>query len=246
MSILNQMQNDITNKQTTTAKLVYLDVNDLIANPLNKDRILHDVNLFAENIRSLGLQQPIVVTKKEGKNIIVTGHKRASAIAMIVEKGLTYSFNGKELQDEIPAFIIDVKSEFNERLALLQSNAFNDETRDEKVVRAKEAESLYEILVAEGKKPVGLKRDWIQSQTGYSARSVQDYLKEDLGNAVIAENINDTKEEKKASFNKILSNVKKMNKTISDIDLNNLEASQKQLILDHLDSLVDTIHELTS
>lgn len=224
------MQNETTQNMGKQAKLSYVDIYKLKENPLNQHRELKDVELLAMNILSGGLQQPIVI---KPDYTIITGHKRTSAIKQICDEGKSYLFNGRECIDEIPAFIVKFEDELQERLGVLQSNAHNDETKEEKIIRTKEAEEIYEMLCERNRKPVGLKRKWIAGITGYSERSVQDYLtQEDPHSKSI-------KEPKKLTVQSVIKKVKTMNDWLSELDLSELGVDE---LMDAEEVLRDAIN----
>lgn len=250
MTMLNELTNEITRDATKKGKLIYLDPRRCKPNPLNGDRKMKDINELSLNILEGGLQQPIVVRELEGSQdfMIITGHRRNLAILKIIDEGSSYYFNGRVCDDEIPAFVISAADEVDERLKVIQSNSFLEEAREDKIVRTKEAEKIYDLLVSEGKKPKGLKRAWISSITGYSERSVQDYMSLCDMNSETNGTINkiDDKNEQSEQtyFDKLLRKVDKFEEMISRIKIENLSNNEADVIASKISDLSDIFKQL--
>ncbi|MGB4984226.1 MAG: ParB/RepB/Spo0J family partition protein [Erysipelotrichaceae bacterium] len=175
MEILKDMLNDKSLSEAKLGKTIYVNTADLKENEFNKNREIKDVELLAENILSLCLQQPLVVKPENDKYVIITGHRRYRAIKQIIDSGKEYSYNGKWLSKTIPVVVLDTNNSIEEELAILQSNAHNEDDLKEKKRRVQKALELYEKMVP---KPIGRKNEWVASITGYSSRSIADYIKE--------------------------------------------------------------------
>lgn len=79
----------VSNSDTGREQIEYIDV-DLLDKDPNNFYQLSDMDALADNIATVGLQQPIRV--RDGKNghaVIVSGHRRAAAIRKLVEEGRT-------------------------------------------------------------------------------------------------------------------------------------------------------------
>ena len=134
---------------------------------------MQEIEQLAQNIKECGLLHPITLyRKKDGRYMILSGERRYRAMKWNYE-------NGDERWEEIPS-IIKV-TELNEReiRRLLRRGNANREClpKDLKIKIVKESLDDYLKLKSEGAiKPGTLKRDWISMDTGFSSRSVQDYL----------------------------------------------------------------------
>lgn len=79
----------VSNSDTGREQIEYIDV-DLLDNDQNNFYQLSDLDALADNIATVGLQQPIRVRDGEnGHVVIVSGHRRTAAIRKLVEEGRT-------------------------------------------------------------------------------------------------------------------------------------------------------------
>ena len=79
----------VSNSDTGREQIEYIDV-DLLDSDLNNFYRLSDLDQLADNIATIGLQQPIRVRDGEnGHVVIVSGHRRAAAIRKLVAEGRT-------------------------------------------------------------------------------------------------------------------------------------------------------------
>lgn len=79
----------VSNSDTGREQIEYIDV-DLLDKDPNNFYQLSDMDALADNIATVGLQQPIRVRDGEnGHVVIVSGHRRTAAIRKLVEEGRT-------------------------------------------------------------------------------------------------------------------------------------------------------------
>lgn len=79
----------VSESGTGREQIEYIDV-DLLDNDQNNFYQLSDLDALADNIATVGLQQPIRVRDGEnGHAVIVSGHRRVAAIRKLVEDGRT-------------------------------------------------------------------------------------------------------------------------------------------------------------
>lgn len=134
---------------------------------------MQEIEQLAQNIKECGLLHPITLYRKsDGRYMILSGERRYRAMLLNYE-------HGDERWEEIPAIIKATELSEREIRRLLRRGNANRESlsKDLKLNIVKESQEDYLILKSEGKiQPGTLKRDWISMDTGFSARSVQDYL----------------------------------------------------------------------
>lgn len=134
---------------------------------------MQEIEQLAQNIKECGLLHPITLyRKKDGRYMILSGERRYRAMKWNYE-------NGDERWEEVPAII--KATELNEReiRRLLRRGNANRESlpKELKIEIVKESLADYLKSKSDGTiKPGTLKRDWISMDTGFSSRSVQDYL----------------------------------------------------------------------
>ena len=86
---LKTLAQPVSNSDTGREQIEYIDV-DLLDKDQNNFYRLSDLDALADNIATVGLQQPIRV--RDGENdhvVIVSGHRRTVAIRKLVEEGRT-------------------------------------------------------------------------------------------------------------------------------------------------------------
>ena len=86
---LKTLAQPVSNSDTGREQIEYIDV-DLLDKDQNNFYQLSDLDSLADNIATVGLQQPIRVRDGEnGHVVIVSGHRRTAAIRKLVEEGRT-------------------------------------------------------------------------------------------------------------------------------------------------------------
>lgn len=86
---LKTLAQPVSNSDTGREQIEYIDV-DLLDKDQNNFYRLSDLDALADNIATVGLQQPIRVRDGEnGHVVIVSGHRRTAAIRKLVEEGRT-------------------------------------------------------------------------------------------------------------------------------------------------------------
>ena len=86
---LKTLAQPVSNSDTGREQIEYIDV-DLLDKDQNNFYQLSDLDTLADNIATVGLQQPIRVRDGEnGHVVIVSGHRRTAAIRKLVEEGRT-------------------------------------------------------------------------------------------------------------------------------------------------------------
>lgn len=134
---------------------------------------MQEIEQLAQNISECGLLHPITVYRKnDGRYMILSGERRYRAMLLNYE-------SGDERWEEIPAIIKSTELNDREIRRFLRRGNANRESlsKDLKIKIVKESLEDYYEQKSEGKiLPGVLKRDWIAMDTGFSARSVQDYL----------------------------------------------------------------------
>lgn len=86
---LKTLAQPVSNSDTGREQIEYIDV-DLLDKDQNNFYQLSDLDALADNIATVGLQQPIRVRDgQDGHVVIVSGHRRTAAIRKLVEEGRT-------------------------------------------------------------------------------------------------------------------------------------------------------------
>lgn len=128
----------VSNSDTGREQIEYIDV-DLLDKDQNNFYQLSDLDALADNIATVGLQQPIRVRDGEnGHVVIVSGHRRTAAIRKLVEEGRT------DLR-EVPC--IRERGEASPALQELRLIYANSATRDLSSAEiSRQAEKVRELL----------------------------------------------------------------------------------------------------
>lgn len=135
---LKTLAQPVSNPDTGREQIEYIDV-DLLDNDQNNFYQLSDLDALADNIATVGLQQPIRVRDGEnGHVVIVSGHRRTAAIRKLVEEGRT------DLR-EVPC--IRERGEASPALQELRLIYANSSTRDLSSAEiSRQAEKVRELL----------------------------------------------------------------------------------------------------
>ncbi len=164
------------------------------------------IESLAENIADIGLLEPLVVTDLGiGKYLILSGHRRYNAHKYLIEQ------KGLEEFEDIACRIVSFEDEDEELVALIASNAVRSFSLEDKILITKMAERHYDLLIARNKRPKGRKREWISSMTGFSARSIQDYLSDYP--TKLTSNVSEKENKEKKPYD-ITKEVTKLQKTV--------------------------------
>lgn len=95
-------------------EIIYLLLSDIVV----KDQIrkeFKDIDMLAASIRELGLQNPLVVTKKDGEFVLNQGERRYRALALLVEQGFSEF-------DRVPCHVIDFDNDEHEFMRQFSEN----------------------------------------------------------------------------------------------------------------------------
>lgn len=135
---LKTLAQPVSNSDTGREQIEYIDVDLLDKDPDNFYQ-LSDLDALADNIATVGLQQPIRVRDGEnGHVVIVSGHRRTAAIRKLVEEGRT------DLRD-VPC--IRERGEASPALQELRLIYANSSTRDLSSAEiSRQAEKVRELL----------------------------------------------------------------------------------------------------
>lgn len=135
---LKTLAQPVSNSDTGREQIEYIDV-DLLDKDQNNFYQLSDLDALADNIATVGLQQPIRVRDGEnGHVVIVSGHRRTAAIRKLVEEGRT------DLR-EVPC--IRERGEASPALQELRLIYANSATRDMSSAEiSQQAEKVRELL----------------------------------------------------------------------------------------------------
>lgn len=256
-SMLNSVMGEMLNTSTkTTAKLIYVEVDELKINPLNpipdskleKQRVIE----MAESIKEGGLIQPIVAEIVQGEKVIISGNTRWKAISLLTEQNISYRFLQKELDGEIPVLIMPSSEDETENIiAQLRSNRYRQLTKEEREEIVIKAHECYQIQCDQGKRPKGREREWITMLTGISDGTVKTILSE-LNQTTADSSINESEElgqiapekEKASEAIKLSKKITALIKNLDKIDFDQYDEEEKGLLEIKLKELLTTIESL--
>ena len=159
-------------------KVIYVDVNELRNNELNRFEI-QDIAELAENIHENGLLEPLQGIKaSDGSVVLLSGHRRYAAIMRLLEQGDEVSYAGKVLDRELPVILMQENDPLEQRALILSYNAYRTMTKEERKKIILEAHDIYKESCAVGRRPEGREREWITAMTGISDGTVGKVLAE--------------------------------------------------------------------
>ena len=250
MGLLTDKENGLLNEtslaEARKAKVVYLDLDDIKQYEWNiwtpDDR---EIEHRMENIKEVGLLQPLLVMKTEEGIMLNSGHKRYLAIRKLTDQGTPYKYMGKELFGQVPCqFINDFADEELFDLIAICSNAHHPDSRQEKREKVWRLHKLYQTLVERNKKPEGREREWITSMTGISDGTVKNLLAEFNSTEEPTGELPIQEEKPKDTNKEITGKLDRMNKYLSKVDLGVLTPLERQNLNELLRSVQETLEEL--
>ena len=166
--VIGEMLND-TSKDMRYKRIFIYDIDPCEYNMYP----IQEIEQLAQNISECGLLHPITLYRKaDGRYMILSGERRYRAMLLNYEKG-------DERWEEIQAIVKMQELTMREIRRFVRRGNANRETlpKELKLQIVREALLDYQQTKEEGLIPTGtLKREWIAMDTGFSARSVQDYL----------------------------------------------------------------------
>ena len=154
---------DVSDSGTGREQIEYISLSLIDEDPNNFYQ-LTDIPLLADNISLCGLQQPIRVRqKKDGRYIIVSGHRRRAALDMLVA-------DGYEQWKEAPCIVErDSISPTLQQLRLIYANANTRKMSNAELgEQAEQVEKLLYQLKEEGYDFPGRMRDHVAEAVGAS------------------------------------------------------------------------------
>ena len=164
---------DMLNRSSKRRKKMMLSVDELVPSPENRNYPMMDLDELAASLRMNGQEQPLIVTPREdGRYDILSGERRYRAALINIELGY-------DQFEELECIINDNElSPLERRVKVRIANVHRENIPiKNKLLITRECLNDYEEAKAAGMIPSGtLKRDWISQQTGFSPRSVQDYM----------------------------------------------------------------------
>ena len=167
--------------EAAKGRVTAIDYYLLKENKLNSIYSQEDIDLLKGNIEEFQLSQPIIVRKNNDNSyMILSGHRRYKACRKIFAENKSLFFFDKEYINQIPC-IVDNKqyrSEDDEFLAIVSSNASRVLSADERKKIYLKLKEIYDRKCAVGERPKGKEREVISSWMGVTDRTVQNYKKE--------------------------------------------------------------------
>lgn len=169
MSYINPLINRDSNEEKKKTKIVRVLLEELNKNINNHHYPLSDIESLAENIKEVGLLDPLLVYRNEdGDYIILSGHRRFEALKMLAHQGY-------EDYSEVSCKVVEVENVNQEIEILVSANAQRQWSVDEKMSLVGWLSEFYDQLDDE-RRPPGRKRRTLSVWTNFSERSIQDYL----------------------------------------------------------------------
>ena len=233
---------------TDEYEVKFIEIDKIKDNKDNKERTddflkrNEDIESFKMNLLTFGQLEPIIIKDLGGDRYkIISGHYRKYCMSELFKEGKEVSYKGRKLFGKIACIIeSEDKDTDSEQLKLIASNARNNSVR-EKIYRTKMAMDIWQKKI-DAKEDVDPNRNrYIAMVTGYSERSVQDYIneikREKEGGSESQKTDLYKGEEAKAKATKmpikeVISSIKKLNKIFQENgaeDLEYYELSFKEL-----------------
>ncbi len=161
---LSEVLKDVSGPDTGKQQIRYIPLDQIDPDPDNFYS-LDGLNELAGSIEMLGLQQPLLVRPaKDGRFVVISGHRRRAALMLIRDGG------SQQFADGIPC-IVDY-SEASDALRELKLIMANSDTRKmssaDQNTQAERIEDLLRQLEDEGFEFPGRLRDWVAKLSGMS------------------------------------------------------------------------------
>lgn len=160
---LSELLKDVSDSGTNREQIEYIKLDQLDEDPNNFYQ-LSAIDELASNIELCGLQQPIRVRRQgSGRYMIVSGHRRRAAVAMLAQEN-------SEKWAEVPCIIeTDEVSPALQQLRLIYANAHTRKMSAAEIDRqAEEVTNLLYKLKEEGYEFPGRMRDHVAKAVGIS------------------------------------------------------------------------------
>ncbi len=229
--MLDNLLNDISKKEISKNKLKEIHYQDIILNDKNHYP-QNEIELLKYSILEVGQLKPVLVKEIENdKYMIIDGERRYRAIRTLIEHKLVKI-------ETVLCKVEIVRDELHELDILEHANAYRQYTKEQKIELVERLSNQYDERKKKGQKMWCRKREWIATRTGFSERSVQDYLteKEKVGKIAHLENKEKSTNEK---VSKIVNQLDKINENVSAI-IEQLDDAQ----IKQIKSAFDAIHEI--
>ncbi|MCI6272705.1 MAG: ParB N-terminal domain-containing protein [Erysipelotrichaceae bacterium] len=250
MSILNDMVMETDLELGKKGRVIYLDIDAIIPNELNMFTT-EDIELLAENIKEEGLLQPLIVYKENGKNKLHTGHRRFMALNNLVEKGINYSYFGKDITGKAPVIYTynNDKDEIELKVSMIRSNSYRQLNNEEKNNLINTTLEYVNYLEENGKKPKGRTREIVAEITGISLNYIQTYLteKNKVNNLVLEKEESKSLEQDKSTETKLKKFVKKLDKLSEEalkIEFEEVSFEEHELLKDAIEDLKNSLDKI--
>lgn len=151
-------------------------IDEVIPNPLNVYNTGGYLDL-AGNISLHGLEEPLKVIRKQGTNVLLSGHTRLEALRYMISHDMTYTYNNEDITGMVPVIEVpEFKSEIDEQLAIIASNYQRVLTDLDKENLINRCLIILEDLEKEGRRPSGRTADLIGSMVHLPPFYIKNYL----------------------------------------------------------------------
>lgn len=170
---MKDVVSNMLNEKSKRRKRIMVSIDDLVPSAENKNYPMIEIENLAESLRNNGQINPLIICPRTDERYdILSGERRYRAAKLNCEQG--YS-DWEDLE-----CIIDDRdlSQFQRRCSIRLANCQRESIPIEnKIEIVRECMNDYQYAKKQELIPVGtLQRDWIAQQTGFSARSIQDYM----------------------------------------------------------------------
>lgn len=233
IKISNREDADVVDTVKDRSKIITLPLEKIQDNPLNSIYSETDSEEeligLADSIETIGLQQPISVSKANENYIIISGHRRINAIRRLLDDGKNVFYNGIRIsRNGIPVIVLyEYTSELEQFKALIASNNYRRITKEANEKKIEKAIEIMQGRFSEFVDEPGKTRDIIGKLAGVSGRTVQRYA--DLSDR---ENIKMKKKDEDDFFQKEYKRFVSSEKHYTDVDFKSLSSDQKNKILE--------------
>lgn len=231
--ISNKEDADVVDTVKDRSKIITLPLEKIQDNPLNSIYSETDSEEeligLADSIETVGLQQPISVSKANENYIIISGHRRINAIRRLLDDGKNVFYNGIRIsRNGIPVIVLyEYTSELEQFKALIASNNYRRITKETNEKKIEKAIEVMQNHFSEFADEPGKTRDIIGKLAGVSGRTVQRYA--DLSDK---ENIKMKEKSEDVFFQKEYKRFVSSEKHYTDVDFKSLNSDQKNKILE--------------
>lgn len=246
MSILNDMLNPASLDEARKGKVIYLELDEIEENKYNMFKT-EDIEILAENVRLQGLLQPLIVFKKDGKNILHTGHRRYKALKYLMKNECNYKYFEKDITGTAPCIFINYNEDDAEfKISMIRSNSYRHLTDKEKENLIDITLEYVNCLESNGKREKGRTREIISEITGISVYFIQNYLsnKNKEKNYGLNQTEESTEQEIGTKLKKFVKKLDKLSEEALKIEFEEVSFEEHELLKDAIEDLKNSLDKI--